>query len=92
MTAMSNKDNTKFKKKLFVLFFITYFMLLSLFTCNAAAPTCLSSSRSPWIRKVLRPSSSDGSSLHTPTLLRQPSCGNQPQSSLVITTALTRTM
>lgn len=59
-----------------------------------AAPTCLSLSRSPWIRKVSFPSSSLGSSLQTPTLLRHPSCASQPplESSLVITNALTRTM
>ncbi len=59
--------------------------------------TCLSLSRSPKMRKPFRPRSSRsaGTTLQTPTRLRPPpSWASQPplDSSLVITTAFTRTM
>lgn len=57
--------------------------------------TSLSFCRSPWMRKPLRPLPSGCMTLHTPTrLIPPPSCGNHPplESSLVITTALTRTI
>ncbi|KAG7283560.1 hypothetical protein CRUP_026487 [Coryphaenoides rupestris] len=45
---------------------------------EVSLPTCLSLRRSPWMKKIRWPSSSADSTLHTPTLLRQPSWASQP--------------